>query len=88
MPFDAPRGSNVARLLVVLVLLDGQLWLNVAAEHDTAALHRAQRSARAAAGETETYLLVYDVRHDSDPHAPCLHALSLRWAECTLSHDA
>ncbi len=64
MPFSTPRGA-AAHVLVVLVLLDSAPWRSVAAEHDSAALHRAQRSARAAAGETETYLLVYDVRHDA-----------------------
>ena len=61
MPLSTPRGA-AAQLVVVFVLLDGTLRRHVAAEHDTAALHRAQRSTRAASGETETYLLVYDVR--------------------------
>ena len=64
MPCNTLRGA-AAQLLVVLVLLDSTQWRSVAAEHDTAAPHRAQRSARSAAGETETYLLVYDVRHDA-----------------------
>ncbi len=61
---NTPRGA-AAQLLFVFVLLDSKLWRHVVAEHDTAGLHRAQRSTQAAAGETETYLLVYDVRHDA-----------------------
>ena len=63
MPFITPRDA-AAHLLVSFVLVYSQLHTGVAAEHVTAALHRVQRSVRAAAGETETYLLVYDVSPD------------------------
>ena len=56
---------GVARLLVALILLHSQLRSSVSAnEAAAAALHRVQRSARVAAGELETYLLVYDVSPD------------------------
>ena len=54
--------TAAARVLFILALLHSQMHSRVAADDATAALHRVQRSARAAAGELETYLLVYDVR--------------------------